>query len=146
MNVSSLTIVDSIRNPCIPPFCLGQGVEYNTLSILRIYAKYNPVAHNAQAAQLKQYGSQFLNHEKRWPAIASIILTYPNWCGARIHQFPSIFFMACKMYYPFLYLISHCILFWTRTRCILSKFTSLGSVSGTSYRMMALLVICIGDW
>ena len=65
MNVSSLTIVDSIQNPCIPPFCLGQGVEYNTLSILRIYAKYNPVAHNAQAAQLKQYGSQFLNHEKR---------------------------------------------------------------------------------
>ena len=64
MNVSSLTIVDSIQNPCIPPFCLGQGVEYNTLSILRIYAKYNLVAHDAQATQMKQYGSQILKQEK----------------------------------------------------------------------------------
>jgi hypothetical protein len=44
---------------------LAEGVEYNSLSILRIDAKYNPVAHDAQAAQLKQYGCQILNHEKR---------------------------------------------------------------------------------
>ena len=44
---------------------LVQGVEYNSLSILRIDAKYNPAAHDAEAAQLKQYGSQNLKHEKR---------------------------------------------------------------------------------
>ena len=41
-----------------------QGVEYDSLSILRIDAKYDPVAHDAQATQLKQYGSQILKHEK----------------------------------------------------------------------------------
>ena len=46
-------------------FCMAQGVEYDSLCILRIDDKYNPVAHDAQAAQLKQYGSQILNHEKR---------------------------------------------------------------------------------
>ena len=44
---------------------LAQGVKYNNLPILRIDAKCNPVAHDAQTAQLKQYGSQILNHEKR---------------------------------------------------------------------------------
>ena len=44
---------------------LAQGVEFNILSILSIDAKYNPVAYGAKAAQLKQYGSQILNHEKR---------------------------------------------------------------------------------
>ena len=44
---------------------VAQGVEYNGLSILRIDAKYNPVPHDAQATQLKQYGSQILNNEKR---------------------------------------------------------------------------------
>ena len=39
-------------------------------------------------------------------SIASIILTYPNWCVARIHPCPSIFFMTCKMYCHFLYMIS----------------------------------------
>ena len=43
---------------------LAQGVKYNNLPILRIDAKYNPVAHDAKAAQLKQYGSQIMNHEK----------------------------------------------------------------------------------
>jgi len=43
---------------------LAQGVEYNNLPILRIDAKYNPVAYDAQAAQLKQYGSHILNHKK----------------------------------------------------------------------------------
>jgi hypothetical protein len=45
-----------LRNP--------QGVEYDSLSIPRIDYKYNPVAHDAQAAPLKQYGSQILNYEK----------------------------------------------------------------------------------
>jgi len=40
------------------------GVEYDSLSILRINYKYNPVAHDAQVAQLKQYGPQILNREK----------------------------------------------------------------------------------
>ena len=44
---------------------LTQGVEYDILSILRLDQKYNPVAHNAQATQIKQYGSQILKHEKR---------------------------------------------------------------------------------
>jgi len=43
---------------------IAQGVEYNSLSILRIDYKYNPVARDAQASQLKQYGSQILNREK----------------------------------------------------------------------------------
>ena len=43
---------------------LAQGVEFNILSILSIDAKYNLVAYDAEAAQLKQYGSQILNHEK----------------------------------------------------------------------------------
>ena len=43
---------------------LVQGVEYDSLSILRIYQKYNPVAHDAQATQIKQNGSQILKQEK----------------------------------------------------------------------------------
>jgi len=43
---------------------IAQGVEYNSLSILRIDYKYNPVARDAQATQLKQYRSQILNREK----------------------------------------------------------------------------------
>jgi hypothetical protein len=43
-----------------------QGVEYDSLSILRIDYKYNPVAHDAQATPLKQYGSQILKYEKWW--------------------------------------------------------------------------------
>jgi hypothetical protein len=42
-----------------------QGVKYDSLSILWIDHKYNPVAHDAQAAPLKQYGSQILGYEKR---------------------------------------------------------------------------------
>ena len=50
----------------VPLFvCLAQGVEYDSLSIFRIDQKYNPVAHDAQATQMKQYGSQILKHEKR---------------------------------------------------------------------------------
>ena len=44
---------------------LAQGVEYDNLSILRIDHKHNPVFHDAQATQMKQYGSQILKHEKR---------------------------------------------------------------------------------
>ena len=44
---------------------LTQGVEYDILSILRLDQKYNPVAHNAQATQMKQYGSQILKQEMR---------------------------------------------------------------------------------
>ena len=44
---------------------LAQGVEYDSLFNLKIDDKYNPVAHDAQATQLKQYGSQILKHEKR---------------------------------------------------------------------------------
>ena len=43
---------------------LVQGVEYESLSILRIDQKYNLVAHDAQATQMKQYGSQILKQEK----------------------------------------------------------------------------------
>ena len=46
---------------------VAQGVEYESLSILRIDDKYNLVAHDAQATQLKQYGSQILKHEKQEP-------------------------------------------------------------------------------
>jgi hypothetical protein len=45
-----------LRNP--------QGVEYDSLFILRIDYKYNPVAYDAQATPLKEYGSQILNYEK----------------------------------------------------------------------------------
>ena len=48
--------------PCL--VYVAQGVEYDSLSILRIDAKYDPVAHDAQATQLKQYGSQILKQEK----------------------------------------------------------------------------------
>jgi len=41
-----------------------QGVEYDNLSILRIYYKYNLVAHDAQATQ---YGSQIFKHERGEP-------------------------------------------------------------------------------
>ena len=44
---------------------LTQGVEYDSLSILRVDQKYNPVAHDAQATQMKQYGSQILKQEMR---------------------------------------------------------------------------------
>ena len=44
---------------------LVQGVEYDSLSILRIDQKYNPLDHDAQATQIKQYGSQILKQEKR---------------------------------------------------------------------------------
>ena len=43
---------------------LAQGVEYESLSILRIDQKYNLVAHDAQATQMKQNGSQILKQEK----------------------------------------------------------------------------------
>ena len=43
---------------------LTQGVEYDNLSILRIYYKYNLVAHDAQATQ---YGSQIFKHERGEP-------------------------------------------------------------------------------
>jgi hypothetical protein len=48
------------------PFFLHcpQGVEYDSLSILRIDHKYNLVAHDAQDTPLKQYGSQILKYEK----------------------------------------------------------------------------------
>ena len=53
---------------------LAQGVEYDSLSILRIDHEYNPVAHDTQATQMKQDGSQILKQEKRNTiAIASII-------------------------------------------------------------------------
>jgi len=51
-----------------------QGVEYDSLSILRIDHEYNPVAHDTQATQMKQDGSQILKQEKRNTiAIASIV-------------------------------------------------------------------------
>ena len=59
----SLTITERFQNPCTL-LHLAQGVEYDSLSILRIDYKYNPVARDAQAAQLKQYRSQILNREK----------------------------------------------------------------------------------
>ena len=40
--------------------CLTQGDEYDNLSIFRIDQKYNPVAHDAQARQMKQYGSPIM--------------------------------------------------------------------------------------
>ena len=46
-------------------FRMAQGVEYDSLSILRVDQKYNPVAHDAQATQMKQYGSQILKQEMR---------------------------------------------------------------------------------
>jgi hypothetical protein len=44
--------------------CNPQGVKYDSLSILKIDYKYNTMAHDAQAAPLKQYGYQILNYEK----------------------------------------------------------------------------------
>ena len=46
-------------------FRFAQGVEYDNLSILRIDNRYNLVANDAHATQLKQYGSQILKREKR---------------------------------------------------------------------------------
>ena len=59
----------------IPLFVrVAQGVEYDSLSILRIDHEYNPVAHDTQATQMKQDGSQILKQEKRNPiVIASIV-------------------------------------------------------------------------
>jgi hypothetical protein len=113
---------------------------------LRIDYKYNPMAHDAKL----HIETICISNLEIWKvvnpiALAGIVLTYPNWWATRIHLFPRIFFMACKMYYPFLNLISPCILTRASTRCILSKFTSLGSVFGTSWPMIALWVICIGD-
>ena len=78
-------------------------------------------------------------------AIANIVLTYPNWCAARIHPLLQTFFMASKMYCPFLYIISPRILTRTSTCCRPVKFTNFECVSGISYPLMALWVICIGD-
>ena len=55
-------------------------------------------------------------------AIPSIVLTYPNWCTARIHPSSWTFYMAFKMYCPFLYMISPRILTRTSTRRRPSKF------------------------
>ena len=44
---------------------ISQAIEYDSLYILRIDDKYNPVAHDAPATQLKKYKSQYLKHEKR---------------------------------------------------------------------------------
>ena len=53
---------------------VAQGVEYDSLSILRIDHEYNSVAHDTQATQMKQDGSQILKQEKQNPiAIASIV-------------------------------------------------------------------------
>ena len=41
---------------------MAQGIEYDSLSILRIDDKYNPVAHDSPATQLKQYW--YANGEK----------------------------------------------------------------------------------
>jgi hypothetical protein len=43
-----------------------QGVKNDSLSILRIDYKYNPMAHDAQTTPLKQYASQILKYEKWW--------------------------------------------------------------------------------
>ena len=39
---------------------VAQGVEYDSLSILRTDHEYNSVAHDTQATQMKQDGSQIL--------------------------------------------------------------------------------------
>ena len=53
---------------------VAQGVEYDSLSILRTDHEYNSVAHDTQATQMKQDGSQILKQEKQNPiAIASIV-------------------------------------------------------------------------
>ena len=41
---------------------MAQGIEYDSLSIPRIDDKYNPVAHDSPATQLKQYW--YANGEK----------------------------------------------------------------------------------
>ena len=41
---------------------MAQGVEYDSLPILRIDDKYNPVAHDSPATQLKQ--NWYVNGEK----------------------------------------------------------------------------------
>ena len=41
---------------------MAQGIEYDSLSILRIDDKYNPMAHDSPATQLKQYW--YTNGEK----------------------------------------------------------------------------------
>ena len=41
---------------------MAQGIEYDSLSILRVDDKYNPVAHDSLATQLKQYW--YANGEK----------------------------------------------------------------------------------
>ena len=42
-------------------FRMAQGVEYDSLSIMRIDDKYNSLP---PATQMKQYKSQYLKHEK----------------------------------------------------------------------------------
>ena len=82
-----------------------------------------PLLHN-----WNNIGAQTVKNIKNhnWNTIASIVLTYPNWCAARIHPLSWTFFMALKMYCPFLYMISSRIFTWTSTRCRPIKFTSLG--------------------
>ena len=67
-NVSSLTSADSIRIPRTSPFSYGarSQIKYDSLSILRIDHEYNSVAHDTQATQMKQDGSQILKQEKWW--------------------------------------------------------------------------------
>jgi len=61
-NVSSLTTQIVFKILVSLFIHLTQGVEYDSLSIPRIDYKYNQVAHDAQATQLKQCGSQILKH------------------------------------------------------------------------------------
>ena len=66
---------ETIFEILIPLFVrVAQGVEYDSLSIQRIDHEYNLVAHDTQATQMKQDGSQILKQEKRNPiVIASIV-------------------------------------------------------------------------
>lgn len=62
--------------------CMTQGVEYNTYSILRIYTKYDEVAHCAQAAPFKQ-SIRILNLKIRTIVVEPYCILLPELVGGK---------------------------------------------------------------
>ena len=119
--MSSLTIANIVQNPCTP-ICSSRARS-------RIWQPFHPEDRCKNTSQwpmmpkLHNWNNMDLKSRNTLKmvntiVIASIVLTYPNWCAVRIHPFPLIIFMACKMYCPFLYMISPHILTYTSIRLI----------------------------
>ena len=80
-----------------------QGIEYDSLSILRIDDKYNPVAHDSPATQLKQYWyANGEKHEKSQLKHSKYHFNLPELVRGKDTPIALVFFMASKMYCPFL--------------------------------------------